>query len=50
MDSILSDWLLERLDTAAEEPAYRQLFRLLQQAILSGNPERQRHLRGRHFA
>ncbi|MEJ8814009.1 PLP-dependent aminotransferase family protein [Variovorax ureilyticus] len=36
MDSILSDWLLERLDTAAEEPAYRQLFRLLQQAILSG--------------
>ncbi|MDB5892606.1 MAG: DNA-binding protein [Rhodoferax sp.] len=36
MDSILSDWLLEHLDTAAEEPAYRQVFRLLQQAILSG--------------
>ena len=36
MDSILSDWLLEHLDTAAAEPAYRQLFRLLQQAILSG--------------
>jgi len=36
MDAILSDWLLERLDTAAVEPAYRQLFRLLQQAILSG--------------
>jgi len=36
MSAILSDWLLERLDTAAVEPAYRQLFRLLQQAILSG--------------
>ncbi|APW36011.1 DNA-binding protein [Rhodoferax koreense] len=36
MDAILSDWLLERLDTDAPEPAYRQLFRLLQQAILSG--------------
>jgi GntR family transcriptional regulator/MocR family aminotransferase len=36
MDSILSDWLLEHLDTTAGEPVYRQLFRLLQKAILSG--------------
>ena len=37
MDAIiLSDWLQQRFDPAAAEPAYRQLFRLLQQAILSG--------------
>ncbi len=36
MYSILSDWLAENLDTSADEPAYRQLYRLLQQAILSG--------------
>src|SRR3978361_1397229 len=37
MDSIiLSDWLQQRFDAAAAEPAYRQLFRLVQQAILSG--------------
>ena len=37
MDSTsLSDWLQERFDPLATEPAYRQLFRLFQQAILSG--------------
>lgn len=37
MDSfILSDWLTQRLAKVAGEPAYRQLNRLIQQAILTG--------------
>jgi GntR family transcriptional regulator/MocR family aminotransferase len=33
---ILSDWLAARLDRAAPEPFYRQVLRLMQQAILTG--------------
>ncbi|WP_118184802.1 PLP-dependent aminotransferase family protein [Paraburkholderia phosphatilytica] len=33
--SVLSDWLAQRLDRGSEQPLYRQLHRLLQQAILS---------------
>jgi GntR family transcriptional regulator / MocR family aminotransferase len=33
---ILSDWLAARLDRAAAEPVYRQVLRLMQQAILTG--------------
>jgi GntR family transcriptional regulator/MocR family aminotransferase len=33
---ILSDWLAARLDRVAAEPVYRQVLRLLQQAILTG--------------
>src|SRR5579859_5852461 len=33
--SVLSDWLAQRLDRGGEQPIYRQLHRLLQQAILS---------------
>jgi len=33
---ILSDWLAARLDRAAAEPSYRQVLRLMQQAILTG--------------
>ncbi|RMX04943.1 PLP-dependent aminotransferase family protein [Corticibacter populi] len=36
MLSNLSEWLRARLDETGEEPAYRRLARLLQQAILSG--------------
>ena len=37
MDAIiLSDWLIQHLDKAGGEPAYRQINSLLQQAILSG--------------
>ncbi|CAG4898264.1 MocR-like pyridoxine biosynthesis transcription factor PdxR [Paraburkholderia gardini] len=32
---ILSDWLAARLDRAAAEPVYRQVLRLMQQAILT---------------
>lgn len=34
--NMLPDWLVESFDRSATEPAYRQLFRLIQQAILSG--------------
>lgn len=34
--AIISDWLQQRLEKASGEPAYRQLYRLIQQAILSG--------------
>ncbi|MDW9251291.1 gntR family transcriptional regulator domain protein [Burkholderia thailandensis] len=34
---ILSDWLAARLERHSAEPMYRQLLRLMQQAILSGN-------------
>src|SRR5271155_5112565 len=33
--SVLSDWLAQRLDRGIGQPIYRQLHRLLQQAILS---------------
>ncbi|SAL26192.1 GntR family transcriptional regulator [Caballeronia choica] len=33
--SVLSDWLAQRLDRGSAQPIYRQLHRLLQQAILS---------------
>lgn len=33
--SVLSDWLAQRLVRGSEQPIYRQLHRLLQQAILS---------------
>jgi GntR family transcriptional regulator / MocR family aminotransferase len=33
--SVLSDWLAQRLDRGSSQPVYRQLHRLLQQAILS---------------
>jgi GntR family transcriptional regulator / MocR family aminotransferase len=33
--AILSDWLMQRLDRASDQPLYRQLHRLLQQAIMS---------------
>ncbi|MGF6775028.1 PLP-dependent aminotransferase family protein [Paraburkholderia sp. GAS334] len=33
---ILSDWLAARLDRTATEPVYRQVLRLMQQAILTG--------------
>lgn len=33
--SVLSDWLAQRLDRGNGQPVYRQLHRLLQQAILS---------------
>src|ERR1700741_3276502 len=33
--SVLSDWLAQRLDRGNGQPIYRQLHRLLQQAILS---------------
>ena len=33
--SVLSDWLAQRLARGGEQPIYRQLHRLLQQAILS---------------
>ena len=33
--SVLSDWLAQRLVRGGEQPIYRQLHRLLQQAILS---------------
>ncbi|MEM5399100.1 MULTISPECIES: PLP-dependent aminotransferase family protein [Paraburkholderia] len=33
--SVLSDWLAERLDRGSAQPVYRQLHKLLQQAILS---------------
>ncbi|WP_322105358.1 PLP-dependent aminotransferase family protein [Paraburkholderia sp. J41] len=33
--SVLSDWLAQRLDRGSGQPVYRQLHRLLQQAILS---------------
>ena len=33
---ILSDWLAARLDRVAAEPVYRQVLRLMQQAILTG--------------
>jgi GntR family transcriptional regulator/MocR family aminotransferase len=33
---ILSDWLAARLDRTATEPVYRQMLRLMQQAILTG--------------
>ncbi|WP_027795048.1 MocR-like pyridoxine biosynthesis transcription factor PdxR [Paraburkholderia acidipaludis] len=33
--SVLSDWLAQRLDRGSTQPVYRQLHRLLQQAILS---------------
>ena len=33
---ILAEWLQPRLAEASDEPAYRRLYRLLQQAILSG--------------
>jgi len=33
---ILSDWLVQRLTNVAGEPAYRQINRLIQQAILTG--------------
>jgi GntR family transcriptional regulator / MocR family aminotransferase len=33
--AILSDWLMQRLDRASEQPLYRQLHGLLQQAIIS---------------
>jgi GntR family transcriptional regulator/MocR family aminotransferase len=33
--SVLSDWLAQRLDRASSQPIYRQLHRLLQEAILS---------------
>ncbi|TKC91766.1 PLP-dependent aminotransferase family protein [Trinickia terrae] len=33
---ILSDWLAAQLDRGAAEPGYRQLLRLMQQAILTG--------------
>ncbi|WP_176100297.1 PLP-dependent aminotransferase family protein [Burkholderia cepacia] len=33
--SVLSDWLAQRLVRSGEQPIYRQLHRLLQQAILS---------------
>src|ERR1700758_2868219 len=33
--SVLSDWLAQRLDRGTGQPVYRQLHRLLQQAILS---------------
>lgn len=33
--SVLSDWLVQRLDLGGSEPIYRQLHRLLQQAILT---------------
>jgi GntR family transcriptional regulator/MocR family aminotransferase len=33
---ILSDWLAARLNRAAPEPFYRQVLRLMQQAILTG--------------
>ena len=33
--SVLSDWLAQRLDRGSGQPIYRQLHRLLQQAILS---------------
>ncbi len=33
---ILSDWLAARLERHSAEPMYRQLLRLMQQAILSG--------------
>ena len=32
--SVLSDWLAQRLDRGNGQPIYRQLHRLLQQAIL----------------
>ena len=34
--STLSDWLLQRLDREAAQPAYRQLHALLLQAVLQG--------------
>ena len=34
--SALSDWLLQRLDREAAQPAYRQLHGLLLQAVLQG--------------
>ncbi|MEM5328675.1 PLP-dependent aminotransferase family protein [Paraburkholderia sp. JHI2823] len=33
--SVLSDWLAQRLDRGSAQPVYRQLHKLLQQAILS---------------
>ncbi|QGZ56217.1 MocR-like pyridoxine biosynthesis transcription factor PdxR [Paraburkholderia acidiphila] len=33
--SVLSDWLAQRLDRGSVQPVYRQLHKLLQQAILS---------------
>jgi len=33
--SVLSDWLAQRLDRGSTQPVYRQLHKLLQQAILS---------------
>lgn len=33
--SVLSDWLAQRIDRGSGQPVYRQLHRLLQQAILS---------------
>jgi len=33
--TMLSDWLAQRLDRHSDQPLYRQLHRLLQQAILS---------------
>ena len=33
--TMLSDWLAQRLDRRGDQPLYRQLHRLLQQAILS---------------
>jgi GntR family transcriptional regulator/MocR family aminotransferase len=33
---ILADWLQQRLDAEAGEPAYRQLYRLIRRVILDG--------------
>src|SRR5215469_9430352 len=33
--SVLSDWLAQRIERGSGQPVYRQLHRLLQQAILS---------------